>query len=69
MVSHTMLSGPVQKYLLHVQRENLAAVNEAVNQLCLEEEDYKSLRESIDVYDQFDQVTLICSRFVAVSRQ
>lgn len=48
----------IQKYLLHVQRENLPAVNEAVNELFLQEEDYKSLRESIDVYDSFDQIAL-----------
>lgn len=48
----------IQKYLLHVQRENLIAINEAVNELFLEEEDYKSLRESIDVYDQFDMIAM-----------
>jgi len=48
----------IQKYLLHVQRENLIAVNEAVNNLFLQEEDYRSLRTSIDSYDHFDQIAL-----------
>lgn len=48
----------VLKYLLHVQRDNIVAVNEAVNGLFVEAEDYKALRESIDSYDQFDQIAL-----------
>jgi clathrin heavy chain len=48
----------VQKYLLHVQRENLKTVNEAVNELFTEEENYNGLRESIDNYPAFDQVAL-----------
>jgi len=48
----------IQKYLLHVQRENLTAVNEAINGLYLQEENYKGLRESIDQFDQYDQVAL-----------
>jgi clathrin heavy chain len=43
---------------LFVQRENLTMVNEAVNQLCLEEENFRGMRESIDAYDQFDQLAL-----------
>jgi len=48
----------VQKYLLHVQRENVAAVNEAINGLYLQEENFKGLRESIDQFDQYDQIAL-----------
>jgi len=48
----------IQKYLLHVHRENLVAVNEAINNLFLQEEDYRSLRTSIDSYDHFDQIAL-----------
>lgn len=48
----------IQKYLLHVQRDNLSAVNEAVNHLYLQEENYKGLRESIDSFDQYDQIAL-----------
>ncbi len=43
---------------MFVQRENLTMVNEAVNQLCLEEENFRGMRESIDAYDQFDQLAL-----------
>jgi len=48
----------VQKYLLHVQRENLQAVNEAINQMAIESEDYKALRSSINDYDRYDQIAL-----------
>jgi len=33
-------------------------VNEAINNLFVEEEDYRALRTSIDNYDHFDQVAL-----------
>jgi len=48
----------IQKYLLFVQRDNNVDVNTALNQLFLEAEDHKSLRESIDNYPAFDQVAL-----------
>jgi len=48
----------IDKYLLHVQHDNIQAVNEAVNELCVFEEKYKQLRESIDHYDKFDQIAL-----------
>ena len=37
---------------------NLSAVNDAVNNLLIEEEDFTSLRESISTYDAFDQIGL-----------
>lgn len=46
----------IRGYLLHVQRENISVVNEAVNELFIEEENYVHLRESIDDYDAFDQI-------------
>ena len=46
----------VMPYLKAVQKENLSAVNEALNELYIEEEDYGQLRQSIDDYDNFDQV-------------
>jgi len=61
VVSQIRVSGHLplaQKYLLHVQVNNLSAVNEAVNLLFLQEEDYKSLRTSIDSYSNFDQIAL-----------
>jgi len=48
----------IEKYLLHVQKDNLGQVNEAVNELLLMEEKYKQLRDSIDTYDRFDQIAL-----------
>jgi len=48
----------IDKYLLHVQRDNLAPVNEAVNELYIKAENYKGLRESVDSYNNFDQISL-----------
>ncbi|PRW61204.1 clathrin heavy chain [Chlorella sorokiniana] len=48
----------VKDYLLAVQKNNLSAVNEAVNELLIEEEDFSALRDSITTYDNFDQLTL-----------
>lgn len=48
----------VKDYLLGVQKNNLGAVNEAVNELLIEEEDWTALRESITTYDNFDQLSL-----------
>lgn len=48
-------------YLESAQQANLPAVNEAVNQLCVDEEDYEALRASIETYDNFDAVALAAS--------
>lgn len=48
----------VIEYLRDVQKENLSAVNEALNEIYVEDEDYTSLRESIDAFDNFDQISL-----------
>ncbi|CAI7842984.1 unnamed protein product, partial [Closterium sp. NIES-53] len=48
----------VKPYLVTVQSVNVAAVNEALNNLYIEEEDYERLRESIDMHDNFDQISL-----------
>ena len=48
----------VKDYLLAVQKANLKAVNEAVNELLVEEEDFAGLRDSITTYDAFDQIGL-----------
>lgn len=48
----------VKEYLLSVQKNNLGAVNEAVNELLIEEEDWNALRESTSTYDNFDQLAL-----------
>ena len=51
----------VKPYLVAVQPANLAAVNDAVNELAIEEEDFESLRTSIDTYDNCDQLSLAVS--------
>lgn len=43
---------------LALARPAAAQVNEAVNELLIEEEDYQALRDSITTYDNFDQLTL-----------
>jgi clathrin heavy chain len=48
----------VKPYMVAVQSANNAAVNEALNGLYIEDEDYERLRESIDMYDNFDQITM-----------
>lgn len=48
----------VVEYLRDVQKENLSAVNEALNEILVEDEDYQGLRESIDSFDNFDQISL-----------
>lgn len=46
------------EYLKAVQKEDLSAVNEALNEFYIEEEDFESLRQSIDEHQNFDQVAL-----------
>jgi len=48
----------VQPYLRQVQNLNNKALNECLNQLFIEDEDYDSLRASIDAYDNFDNIAL-----------
>ncbi|XP_078181065.1 clathrin heavy chain 2 isoform X2 [Carex rostrata] len=48
----------VKPYMVAVQSNNVAAVNEALNGLYVEEEDYDRLRESVDLHDNFDQIGL-----------
>eukprot|EP01035_Chromulina_nebulosa_P020076 gene20076-26070_t len=45
-------------YLKQIQKENLSVINEAINELYILEEDYESLRTSIDDYNNFDQILL-----------
>lgn len=48
----------VKPYLRTVQTNNNKSVNEALNQVLIEEEDYECLRKSIDTYDNFDTIAL-----------
>lgn len=48
----------IKPFLLNVQSQNKRIVNEAVNDLLIEEEDYKTLRDSVQNYDNYDAVQL-----------
>jgi len=48
----------IEKYLLHVQHNNLLSVNEAINELFFQEEKFKQLKESVTQYGNFDQIAL-----------
>jgi len=45
-------------YLKSVQQHNVAAVNDIVNELYVDAEQYEDLRASIDEFDNFDQIAL-----------
>ncbi|CAA9990983.1 clathrin heavy chain, putative [Plasmodium knowlesi strain H] len=49
----------IQKYLEDIQGQNITAVNETLNEIYLQNDDYISLRNSIDEYDNFNQTNLI----------
>eukprot|EP00998_Keelungia_sp_KM082_P006002 NODE_227_length_2254_cov_13.716032_g221_i0.p1 GENE.NODE_227_length_2254_cov_13.716032_g221_i0~~NODE_227_length_2254_cov_13.716032_g221_i0.p1 ORF type:complete len:689 (-),score=259.27 NODE_227_length_2254_cov_13.716032_g221_i0:186-2108(-) len=48
----------VKPYLEQVQEHNLKQVNDALNHLYVEEEDYEALRLSLESHDNFDQLGL-----------
>ena len=48
----------IRSYLISVQHLNLEPVNDAYNDLLIEEEDYETLRVSIDGFDNFDAISL-----------
>jgi len=48
----------VKPYLRSVQNLNNKAVNEALNGLLINEEDYNGLKTSIDAFDNFDNINL-----------
>jgi len=45
-------------YLKQVQQHNVAPVNEAINELYADGEQYEELRQSIEEFDNFDQIAL-----------
>ncbi|KAI4834912.1 clathrin heavy chain [Plasmodium brasilianum] len=49
----------IQKYLEDIQVQNITAVNETLNEIYLQNDDYISLGNSIDEYDNFNQMNLI----------
>lgn len=48
----------VKPYLRSVQNLNNKAINEALNDLLIEEEDFTAVKASIDAFDNFDTITL-----------
>jgi len=48
----------ITPFLKSVQNQNISAVNEALNEIYLENEDYESLRNSIKEYDSFESLKL-----------
>lgn len=48
----------IKPFLLNVQTQNKRAVNDAINDLLIEEEDYKQLRDSVDHFDNYEAVAL-----------
>jgi len=52
---HLPLAKP---YLIATQKLNIAVVNEAYNDLLIEEEDHVTLRSSLETYDQYDAIKL-----------
>jgi hypothetical protein len=49
----------IKPFLLNVQSQNKKTVNSAINDLLIEEEDYKTLRDSVENYDNYDPVELL----------
>lgn len=48
----------IKPFLLNVQSQNNKIVNNAINDLLIEEEDYKTLRDSVENYDNYDPLEL-----------
>ncbi|KAH8905204.1 clathrin heavy chain [Coniochaeta sp. PMI_546] len=48
----------IKPFLLSVQSQNKRIVNDAINDLLIEEEDYKTLRDSVENHDNYDAVAL-----------
>ena len=50
--------GLVKPYLKSVQTNNNKSINEALNNLLIDEEDYEALKSSITTFDNFDNISL-----------
>ena len=48
----------IKPFLLNVQTQNKRAVNKAIHDILIEEEDYKTLRDSVENYDNYDPMDL-----------
>merc|ERR1719191_172185 len=61
VVQHVRKSGHmalILPYLKSVQQHNVQAVNDAINEMYVDGEQYEELRLSIEDYDNFDQIAL-----------
>ena len=58
LLKQTGATALAQPFLKSVQTYNVQAVNEALNDVYLENDDYESLRASVSEYDKFDQLVL-----------
>jgi clathrin heavy chain len=48
----------IKPFLLNVQNQNKRIVNNAINDLLIEEDDYKTLKDSVENHDNYDPVEL-----------
>ncbi|ODQ68207.1 clathrin heavy chain, subunit of the major coat protein [Nadsonia fulvescens var. elongata DSM 6958] len=48
----------IKPFLIAVQNQNNSVVNNALHDLLIEEEDHKSLRDSVDNFDRYDPIDL-----------
>jgi len=48
----------IMPYMKQVQQHNIAPVNEAINEIYVDGEQYEELRQSIEEFDNFDQIAL-----------
>eukprot|EP01022_Parablepharisma_sp_SALTPOND_P000326 TRINITY_DN1014_c0_g1_i1.p1 TRINITY_DN1014_c0_g1~~TRINITY_DN1014_c0_g1_i1.p1 ORF type:complete len:1806 (+),score=251.50 TRINITY_DN1014_c0_g1_i1:3065-8482(+) len=58
LLNQTGATALAQPFLKSVQTYNVQAVNEALNEVYLESDDFDALRASVTEYDRFDQVAL-----------
>ena len=48
----------IEQFLKNVQNQNISAVNEALNEILINNDDHETLRSSVVEYDNFDHLTL-----------
>jgi len=58
LLKQTGATALAQPFLKSVQTYNVQAVNDALNEVYLESDDYEALRASVTEYDKFDQIAL-----------
>jgi clathrin heavy chain len=48
----------IKPFLLNVQSQNKRSVNDAIHEILIEEEDHKTLKDSVENYDNYDAMNL-----------